>query len=82
MLYGTTGIELSCGRACVELLQSFWLAILELTVTADYRNAPFSSIREGRGGENSGTAHEIEETGFEEGEMGKKGSENSGKEGE
>ena len=44
-----------------------WLAILELTVTADYRNAPFSSVREKRDGENSGTAHEIEETGIEEG---------------
>lgn len=35
-----------------------------------------------RGGENSGTAHEIEETGIKEGERGKKGSESSGKEGE
>ena len=59
-----------------------WLAILELTVTADYRNVPFSSVRERRDGENSGTAHEIEETGIKEGERGKKGSESSGKEGE
>ena len=44
-----------------------WLAILELTVTADYRNAPFSSVRGRRDGENSGISHEIEETGFEEG---------------
>lgn len=44
-----------------------WLAILELTVTADYRNAPFSSVRKKRDGENSGTAHEIEETGIKEG---------------
>lgn len=35
-----------------------------------------------RGGENSGTAHEIEETGFEAGERGREGSESSGKEGE
>ena len=59
-----------------------WLAILELTVTADYRNVPFSSVRERRDGENSGTAHEIEETGIKEGERGKKGSESSVKEGE
>ena len=58
-----------------------WLAVLELTVTADYRNVPFSSVRERRDGENSGTAHEIEETGIKEGERGKKGSESSGKEG-
>lgn len=58
------------------------LAILDLTVTADYRNVPFSSVREVMGGENSGTAHEIEETGIKDGERGKKGSENSGKEGE
>ena len=48
----------------------------------DYRNAPFSSVRERGGGENSGTAHEIEETGFEEGEREGKESESSGKEGE
>ena len=59
-----------------------WLAILELTVTADYRNALFSSVREKRDGENSGTAHEIEETGFEEGEREGKESESSGEEGE
>ena len=59
-----------------------WLAILELTVTADYRNVPFSSVRGRRDGENSGTAHEIEETGFEEGEREGKESESSGKEGE
>ena len=35
-----------------------------------------------RDGENSGTEHEIEETGFEEGEMEEEESENSGKEGE
>lgn len=58
-----------------------WLAILELTVTADYRNAPFSSVREKRDGENSGTAHEIEETGGKEGKREGKGSESSGKEG-
>ena len=59
-----------------------WLAILELTVTADYRNVPFSSVR-GRGsGENSGTSHEIEETGIKAGERGGKKSENSEKEGE
>ncbi len=57
------------------------LAILELTVTADYRNAPFPSFREVRGGENSGTEHEIEETGFEEGEREGEESESSGKEG-
>lgn len=34
------------------------------------------------GGENSGTAHEIEETGVKEGEREEKESENSGKEGE
>lgn len=59
-----------------------WLAILELTVTADYRNVPFSSVREKRDGENSGTAHEIEETWIKEGEREEKGSESSGKEGE
>lgn len=59
-----------------------WLAILELTVTADYRNVPFSSVRERRSGENSGTSHEIEETGIKEGEMGGEESESSGKEGE
>lgn len=59
-----------------------WLAILELTVTADYRNVPFSSVRERRSGENSGTAHEIEETGIKEGEREEKESESSGKEGE
>ena len=48
----------------------------------DYKNAPFSSVRERRSGENSGTAHEIEETGFEEGEMGGEESESSEKEGE
>lgn len=48
----------------------------------DYKNAPFSSVRERRSGENSGTAHEIEETGFEEGEREEEESENSGKEGE
>lgn len=35
-----------------------------------------------RGGENSGTAHEIEETGIKAGEREGKESENSGKEGE
>ena len=59
-----------------------WLAILELTVTADYRNAPFSSVRERRSGENSGTAHEIEETGFEAGKREGEESESSEKEGE
>ena len=48
----------------------------------DYRNAPFSSVRERRSGENSGTAHEIEETGIKEGEREEKESESSGKEGE
>ena len=57
-----------------------WLAILELTVTADYRNVPFSSVRERRSGENSGTAHEIEKTGIKEGERGDEESESSGKE--
>lgn len=59
-----------------------WLAILELTVTADYRNAPFSSVREKRDGENSGTAHEIEETGIKAGKREGEESESSGKEGE
>ena len=59
-----------------------WLAILELTVTADYRNAPFSSVRERGSGENSGTSHKIEETGFEGEEREGKESENSEKEGE
>lgn len=58
-----------------------WLAILELTVTADYRNAPFSSVRKKRDGENSGTAHEIEETEFKEGKRDGEESESSGKEG-
>lgn len=58
-----------------------WLAILELTVTADYRNAPFSSVRESGSGENSGTSHEIEETGIKAGEREEKESESSGKEG-
>lgn len=58
-----------------------WLAILELTVTADYRNVPFSSVREKGSGENSGTAHEIEETWIKEVEREEKGSESSGKEG-
>lgn len=48
----------------------------------DYKNAPFSSVRERRSGENSGTAHEIEETGFEGEEREGKESENSEKEGE
>lgn len=34
------------------------------------------------GGENSGTAHEIEETGIKEGKRGEEESESSGKEGE
>ena len=59
-----------------------WLAILELTVTADYRNAPFSSVRERRDGENSGTAHKIEETWIKEGKREGEESESSGKEGE
>ena len=58
-----------------------WLAILELTVTADYRNAPFSSVRERGSGENSGTAHEIEETEFKEGKRDGEESESAGKEG-
>lgn len=57
------------------------MAILELTVTADYRNVPFSSVRERGSGENSGTAHEIEETGIEGEEREGKESENSEKEG-
>lgn len=48
----------------------------------DYRNAPFSSVRERRSGENSGTSHEIEKTGFEEGKREEKESESSGKKGE
>ena len=53
----------------------------ELTVVADYKNAPFSSVREWRSSGNSGTAHEIEETGIEAGKREGKGSESSGKEG-
>lgn len=59
-----------------------WLAILELTVTADCRNAPFSSVRERGSSENSGTAHEIEETGIKEGKREGKESESSEEEGE
>lgn len=58
-----------------------WLAILELTVTADYRNVPFSSVRERGSGENSGTAHEIEETGIKEGEKGREEERKFGKRG-
>ena len=58
-----------------------WLAILELTVTADYRNAPFSSVRERGSEENSGTAHENEEPEFKEGKRDGEESESAGKEG-
>jgi len=58
------------------------LAILELTVTVDWNNAPFSSVRERRSCENSGTAHKIEETWIKEGERDGEESESSGKEGE
>lgn len=69
-------------EAVAELPYGFWLTILELTVAADCRNAPFSSVRKRGSSENSGTSHEIEETGFEGEEREGKESESSGKEGE